>query len=74
MNIVKSQIHNRINIETLQAILAIQYGLKRKEICCHSYKLPKIVADAIGQAENYKTHDEPGISQRMEASELDLYG
>ena len=56
MNIVKTKLRNRMSNETLRAVLAVKYGLRRVGKCCHNYKLSPDVLKKIGTLEAYKTY------------------
>lgn len=54
MNLVKSKIRNKINLNSVNSIIHIKYGLKMKNECCNTYKIPPIVCSKINSNETYK--------------------
>lgn len=62
LNIVKSKLRNRLNTESVNALLAVRSGLKRVEKCCSSYNLPKSVVNLIGTMAAYQSqHQETSL-------------
>lgn len=53
MNIVKSKLSNRLNISSVNAILAVRSGLRRVGKSCNTYDLPKEVIKQIGTMATY---------------------
>nr|XP_043067192.1 uncharacterized protein LOC122321380 [Drosophila bipectinata] len=47
-NLVITKLRNRLQIETLNAILSIRFGLRRKGVCCHEYEIPEQYLKMIG--------------------------
>lgn len=54
MSILKTKLRNKMSNETLRAVLAVKYGLRRVGKCCHNYTLPADVLKKIGTLEAYK--------------------
>ncbi|XP_032589126.2 uncharacterized protein LOC116804664 isoform X1 [Drosophila mojavensis] len=40
VNLVKSKLRNGMNLNTLNSILSVRYGLNRNDKCCYEYTLP----------------------------------
>ncbi|KNC29593.1 hypothetical protein FF38_07473 [Lucilia cuprina] len=53
MNIVKTNIRNRLHIQTVNSVLAIRYGLKGSGNCCYQYDVPTNYLKLIGSSECY---------------------
>ncbi|XP_062120953.1 uncharacterized protein LOC133835096 [Drosophila sulfurigaster albostrigata] len=53
-NLVKTKLRNRLQIETLNAILSIRFGLRRKGVCCHEYEIPEKYLKMIGSNQSTK--------------------
>lgn len=62
MNIVKTKQRNRMNNETLTAVLAVKYGLQKAGKCCYNYTLPADVLKKIGTLEAYEKHTSEAAS------------
>lgn len=59
MNVVKSKLRNRLELDTLNAILHVRSGLRRIKKKCHEYRLPHSVLRRIGTMSSYETEGEP---------------
>lgn len=53
MNIVKSKLRNRLNISSVNAVLAVRSGLRRLEKTCNTYDLPIEIIKQIGTMATY---------------------
>lgn len=62
MNIVKTKLRNRLSIKSLNAIMAIKYGLRRHGKCCHNYDLPIDVIRKIGTMTVYQVPSLPSAA------------
>ena len=58
MNLVKSKLRNRINIASVNAVLAIRCGMKRVGKSCDTFELPKEVVSQIGTMQVYRSEEE----------------
>ena len=58
LNLVKSKLRNRINIASVNAVLAIRCGMKRVGKSCDTFELPKEVVSQIGTMQVYKSEEE----------------
>ncbi|KAK3882740.1 hypothetical protein Pcinc_012902 [Petrolisthes cinctipes] len=69
MNIVKSKL--RLNLRSVNAILAVKSGLKRVRKSCNSYELPKEVIKQIGTMASYTSTEsaDPVPSSSVTVSE-----
>ncbi|XP_046867136.1 uncharacterized protein LOC124460436 [Drosophila willistoni] len=65
MNIVKSKLRNSMNIDTLNSILHIRYGLRRSNKCCHNFEVPPKYLNLIGTNNSYT------LEENMDFIELD---
>ena len=78
MNIIKSKLRNKMHVKTLNAILAIKYGLLRHGKCCYNYELPKSVYSKIGTNASYEeelnvnSENDPSLSAGSSASQEDI--
>lgn len=54
MNIVKNKLRNRINVDTLNSILHVRFGLIKFNQTCCKYDIPKELLLKIGSKEKYK--------------------
>lgn len=61
MSIVKCRRRNRLDIDTLNALLKVRYGLRRHKKKCHEYSLPDDVAAKIGTMASYATAEEDAL-------------
>ncbi|KAH6928988.1 hypothetical protein HPB50_022365 [Hyalomma asiaticum] len=61
MSIVKCRRRNRLDIDTLNALLKVRYGLRRHKKKCHEYSLPDDVAAKIGTVASYATAEEDAL-------------
>lgn len=67
MNISKTKLRNGLNIETLNSIVAVKFGLKRVRKCSYEYKLPETVISEIETLECYKdTEPRPSFEHTEE--------
>lgn len=41
MNLIKTKIRNRMELNTINSLLYIRCGLKRLDKCCNSFEIPK---------------------------------
>ncbi|KAK3892454.1 hypothetical protein Pcinc_003687 [Petrolisthes cinctipes] len=71
MNIVKSKLRSRLNLRSVNAILAVRSGLKRVGKSCNSYELPKEVIKQIGTMASYTSTEstDPVPSSSVTVSE-----
>lgn len=53
MNVIKSKLRNRMNLNTLNSILYIRTGLKTFNSTCYSYDIPKEVTKKVGSKDVY---------------------
>nr|XP_041632484.1 uncharacterized protein LOC108072286 [Drosophila kikkawai] len=61
VNLVKTKIRNRLEVDTLNAILAIRFGLRHHKLCCHNYNLPEKYLQLIGSMATYEdSNDDDG--------------
>ena len=58
LNLVKSKLRNRINIASVNAVLAIRCGMKRVGKSCDTFELPKEVVSQIGTMQVYRSEEE----------------
>lgn len=69
MNIIKSKLRNRLNIRSVNAILAVRSGLRRLGKTCNTYDLPKETIKKIGTMAAYESKtSEAGSSSSSTAS------
>ncbi|KAH6921387.1 hypothetical protein HPB50_027625 [Hyalomma asiaticum] len=61
MSIVKCRRRNRLDIDTLNALLKVRYRLRRHKKKCHEYSLPDDVAAKIGTVASYATAEEDAL-------------
>ncbi|KAH6934372.1 hypothetical protein HPB50_023741 [Hyalomma asiaticum] len=61
MSIVKCRRRNRLDIDTLNALLKVRYGLRRHKKKCHEYSLPDDVAAKIGTMASYAMAEEDAL-------------
>lgn len=57
MNIIKTKTRNKMSPKTLDSILSIRSGLRRKNKCCSDYIIPETVLKSIGKLSTYKSTD-----------------
>ncbi|KAK3889680.1 hypothetical protein Pcinc_006246 [Petrolisthes cinctipes] len=53
LNLVKTNLRNRLSTSSVSAVLTIRSGLKRVEKCCHSYELPASAVQKISTMAAY---------------------
>ena len=58
LNLVKSKLRNRINIASVNAVLAIRCGMKRVGKSFDTFELPKEVVSQIGTMQVYRSEEE----------------
>lgn len=68
MNIIKSKLRNRLNISSVNAILAVKSGLRRLGKTCNTYDLPKETIKKIGTMAAYGSKTSEAGSSTSTAS------
>lgn len=53
LNIVKNKTRNKLNLEMVNSILTIRYGLRRNNKCCYNYSLDEKTLNIIGTNKAY---------------------
>lgn len=74
MNLVKNKLKNKMNTDTVNAILHIRYGLKRMGKTCSIYEFPNDVLDSVKENAKHLTKtespDQPSTSSQTIAGSV----